>query len=110
MDEVKQELVYDPMTGEKMIVNVDEVNEIINRMPDISADQKAEIDKAVDRIIDERKVKRVGSQVFCVSCGAKKKQLYKWYNSYICCDCRKTLLKIGEENFMKILRGEEDGD
>ena len=76
-------------------------------MSDISKEKQAEIDKAVDRILKNRKVNRTGSSVFCVSCGAKKKQLYKWHNSYICCDCRKTMLKIGEEKFINDLMGEE---
>ena len=74
---------------------------------EISEEQQVEISKAVDRILDERKVKRGGSIVFCVSCDARKRQLYKWHNSYICCDCRKILKNVGEEKFMKALMGEE---
>ena len=48
-----------------------------------------------------------GAKVFCVSCGAQKRTLRKWHNSYLCVDCWKIMQNVGEEQFIKALRGEE---
>lgn len=61
----------------------------------------------VDKALQKLKAKRKGAKVFCVSCGAEKKTLRKWHNSYLCTDCYKIMEKAGEEQFIKGLKGEE---
>lgn len=79
-----------------------------NPMDRLSEEQQEQVKLVADRIIRARKAKRMGSAVFCVSCGARQRTLYKWHNSYICQDCRKILLSVGEEQFLKALRGEDE--
>lgn len=56
-----------------------------------------------------KKQKRTGARVFCVACGAHGRvPLRRWHNSYICNDCWKILQKVGEEKFIKALKGEEE--
>lgn len=62
------------------------------------------IEKALQKLKEQRK----GAKVFCVSCGAQKRTLHKWHNSYICTDCWKILQNVGEEQFIKALKGEAD--
>ena len=64
---------------------------------------------AAKRIIDERKAKRAGARVFCISCGGgTRSPLIRWHNSYICEHCWRILRAIGEEEFMKrILKNAE---
>ena len=61
------------------------------------------VEKALHKLKEQRK----GAKVFCVSCGAQKRTLRKWKNVYICSDCWKIKEQIGEERFMKALKGEE---
>ena len=62
----------------------------------------------VDAILKERqKKKRTGAKVFCVSCGAVNRTLRKWHNSYLCVDCFKIAQNVGDEKFIKALKGEE---
>lgn len=79
-----------------------------NPMEQLNDEQQEQVKLVADRIIRAKKAKRMGSAVFCVSCGARQRTLYKWHNSYICRDCRKILLDIGEEQFLKALRGEDE--
>ena len=79
-----------------------------NPMEQLDDEQQEQVKLVADRIIRAKKAKRVGSAVFCVSCGARQRTLYKWHNSYICRDCRKILLDVGEEQFLKALRGEDE--
>lgn len=62
------------------------------------------VEKALQKLKEQRK----GAKVFCVSCGAQKRTLHKWHNSYICSDCQKILRNVGEEQFIKALKGEMD--
>lgn len=64
-----------------------------------------------EKIMQDRKAHNVikgrGARVFCVSCGAgKRTPLRKWHNSYICQSCWKMLNAIGEEEFIKRIKGE----
>lgn len=69
---------------------------------------KEEYDQDVDSILKERqKGKRTGALVFCVSCGAKNRTLRKWHNSYLCTDCYRIAQNVGDEKFIKALKGEE---
>lgn len=79
-----------------------------NPMEQLNDEQQEQVKLVADRIILAKKAKRMGSAVFCVSCGARQRTLYKWHNSYICRDCRKILLDVGEEQFLKALRGEDE--
>lgn len=65
-------------------------------------DQEALVEKALQKL----KEKRRGAKVFCIGCGAQKRTLRKWHNSYLCTDCYKTMMNIGEEKYIKALRGE----
>ena len=87
--------------------------EIIERTPEnpmeqLNDEQHEQVKLVADRIIRAKKARRMGSAVFCLSCGARQRTLYKWHNSYICRDCRKILLDVGEEQFLKALRGEDE--
>lgn len=62
----------------------------------------------VDKALQKLKAKRKGAKVFCVSCGAEKKTLRKWHNSYLCEDCYKVMKNSGEEKFIKALKGEDE--
>lgn len=62
----------------------------------------------VDKALQKLKAKRKGAKVFCVSCGAEKKTLRKWHNSYLCEDCYKIMKNSGEEKFIKALKGEDE--
>lgn len=66
-------------------------------------DQEALVEKALQKVKEKRK----GVKVFCVGCGAQKRTLRKWKNVYICSDCWKIKEQIGEEQFLKALKGEE---
>ena len=79
-----------------------------NPIEQLSEEQQEQVKLVADRIIRAKKAKRMGSAVFCVSCGARHRTLYRWHNSYICHDCRKILLDVGEEKFLKALRGEDE--
>ena len=68
--------------------------------------QRENYQKTLDGIF-QNKSKRVGAKVFCICCGAEKRTLRKWKNVYICSDCWKIKERIGEERFLKALRGEE---
>ena len=50
---------------------------------------------------------RTKARVFCICCGAQKRTLRKWHNSYLCNDCYKIMMHIGEEKYIKALQGEE---
>ena len=62
----------------------------------------------VDKALQKLKAKRKGAKVFCVSCGAIKRTLRKWHNSYLCTDCYKIMENVGEEQFIKALKGEDN--
>ena len=67
--------------------------------------------KSFQKILDniyKRTDPRSKAQVFCVVCGAQKRTLRKWHNSYLCEDCYKIMLGTGEECFIMALRGETD--
>lgn len=67
------------------------------------------IHERVEQYLENQKRKRVGARVFCVACGAHGRvPLRRWHNSYICNDCWKILQKVGEEKFLKALKGEEE--
>ena len=60
----------------------------------------------VERLRSRNKT-RTRAKVFCVSCGAKQRTLRKWHNSYLCVDCYKIMHRVGEDQFIKALQGEE---
>ncbi len=62
----------------------------------------------IDEILHQKKIRRAGSHVFCVGCGALNVTLYKWRNSYICRNCKKHMETIGEEAFIKAFSGKEN--
>ena len=75
--------------------------------------QRENYQKTLDGIF-QNKSRRVGAKVFCICCGAgKRSPLRKWKTNrktgdaiYICSDCWKIKERIGEEKFMKALKGE----
>lgn len=74
---------------------------------ELSPEEKSLMDKEIAQILHEKRCKRKGAKVFCISCGAgKRSPLRKWRNVYICSDCWKIKERIGEEQFMKALKGE----
>ena len=84
------------------------MDEVINKFAQtlLNGDETKEQD--IDEILKERqKKKRTGAKVFCVSCGAVNRTLHKWHNSYLCTDCFKIAQNVGDEKFIKALRGEE---
>jgi hypothetical protein len=63
-------------------------------------------EELLEKALQKIKEKRKGAKVFCISCGAgNRAPLRKWKNVYICQDCWKIKERIGEEQFMKALRG-----
>ena len=64
-------------------------------------------EELLEKALQQVKEKRKGAKVFCVGCGAQKRTLRKWHNSYLCSDCWKIKERIGEEQFLKALKGEE---
>lgn len=60
-----------------------------------------------ERRLKERQSKRKGALVFCVACGAVKRTLRKWHNSYLCEDCYKIAKNVGDEKFIAALKGED---
>ena len=70
-------------------------------------EEKSLLDKEIARILYKKRCERKGAKVFCICCGAgKRSPLRKWKNVYICFDCWKIKERIGEEKFMKALKGE----
>lgn len=65
-------------------------------------------DDLIDKALQKLKAKRKGAKVFCVSCGAQKRTLRKWHNSYLCEECFKIMKNSGEEQFIKALKGEDE--
>ena len=49
---------------------------------------------------------RTKARVLCIGCGAQKRTLRKWHKSYLCTDCYNIMMNIGEEKYIKALRGE----
>ena len=74
--------------------------EVENEKPVVSEEE-------INKLMKERQSKRKGALVFCVSCGAVKRTLRKWYNSYLCTDCYKIAQNVGDEKFIKALKGED---
>jgi len=62
-------------------------------------------EQTIEKLMKERQAKRTGAKVFCVACGASKRTLHKWHNSYLCKDCFKTATEIGDDRFIKSLQG-----
>ena len=62
----------------------------------------------VEKALQKLKAKRKGAKVFCVGCGAVNRTLRKWHNSYLCTDCYKIMKNVGEEHFIKGLKGEAE--
>lgn len=84
------------------------MDEVINKFAQtlLNGDETKEQD--IDEILKGRqKGKRTGAKVFCVSCGAVNRTLRKWHNSYLCTDCFKIAQNVGDEKFIKALKGEE---
>lgn len=78
----------------------------------LSEDDQTYIRERVEQhlqYLENQERKRVGARVFCVACGAHGRvPLRRWHNSYICNDCWKILQKVGEDRFIKALKGEEE--
>ena len=70
--------------------------------------EKPSYEEEIDEILHLKKIRRAGSHVFCVGCGALNVTLYKWRNSYICRNCKKHMETIGEEAFIKAFSGKEN--
>lgn len=88
---------------------MDSAGENLESKNTLSDDDQNYIHERVDRYLENQKRKRVGAIVFCVACGAHGRvPLRRWHNSYICNDCWKILQKVGEEKFLKALKGEEE--
>ena len=84
------------------------MDELIEKFSEtlLNGDETKEQD--IDEILkDRQKKKRTGAKVFCVSCGAVNRTLRKWHNSYLCVDCFKIAKNVGDEKFIKALKGEE---
>lgn len=73
----------------------------------LTDEQQVEVDRKVNDILQKRKEKRVGARVFCVGCGAgKRTPLRRWHDVYICENCWKMKNAMGEDVFVKRLKGE----
>lgn len=86
------------------------MDEIIKKFSEtlLNGDGTKQDEQDIDAILKERqKKKRTGAKVFCVSCVASKRTLRKWHNSYLCADCFKIAQNVGDEKFIKALKGEE---
>ena len=66
-----------------------------------------DISELTEKALQKLKKKRKGAKVFCVGCGAQKRTLRKWHNSYLCSECHKIMENVGEEKFIKALEGKE---
>ena len=67
-------------------------------------------EKLIEKLLTEKKRQRLGSKVFCVACGASKRTLRKWHNSYLCTDCFKIAKYVGDDNFIQALKGKDTSD
>lgn len=86
------------------------MDEIIKKFSEtlLNGDGTKQDEQDIDAILKERqKKKRTGAKVFCVSCGAVNRTLRKWHNSYLCEDCFRIAKNVGDEKFIKALKGEE---
>jgi len=63
-------------------------------------------EELVEKALQKLKEKRRGVKVFCVGCGAQKRTLRKWHNSYLCSDCYKIMMIVGEKKYIEALRGD----
>lgn len=60
-------------------------NDILN-----GTNPKAEVpEELIEKAMTNLKRQRKGAQVFCVSCGAINRTLYKYGKVYLCRDCKK---------------------
>ena len=64
------------------------------------------MDEEIVKRETELKKKKTNAKVFCVACGAVKRTLRKWHNSYLCEDCYKIAMNVGDEKFIAALKGE----
>ena len=69
--------------------------------------EQPDISELTEKALQKLKEKRKGAKVFCVGCGAQKRTLRKWHNSYLCSECYKIMENAGEEKFIKALEGKE---
>ena len=73
---------------------------------ELSPEEKTLLDKEIAQILYKKRCERKGAKVFCISCGAgNRAPLRKWKNVYICYDCWKIKERVGEEQFLKALKG-----
>lgn len=70
-------------------------------------EQLKQKEELLDSAYKKLQAKRLGAKVFCVGCGAQKRTLRKWHNSYLCSECYKIMENAGEEKFIKALEGKE---
>ena len=63
-------------------------------------------EELLEKALQKVKEKRRGAKVFCVGCGAQKRTLRKWHNSYLYIDCYKIITNIGEGQYINALKGE----
>ena len=64
------------------------------------------MDEEIAKREAELKKKKTNAQVFCVACGAKKRTLRRWHNSYLCEECFRIANDVGDEKFIAALKGE----
>ncbi len=84
------------------------MDEVIKRL-DEAITNGEEIEKPSDEDVESILKKRKNpAKVFCVACGAINRTLRKWHNSYLCVDCFKIAKNVGDEKFIKALKGEEN--
>lgn len=86
MDEVMQKLAHDILNG--------------------TEPEKTKEEELAELLAERYRKKRMEAQVFCVACRAKNRTLRKWHNSYLCEDCYKIAKNVGDEKFIKALKGE----
>lgn len=67
-------------------------------------------EQLIEKLLTKKKQKRVGAKVFCVACGASKRTLRKWHNSYLCTDCFNIAQSVGDEHFIQAMKGKDASD
>ena len=67
----------------------------------LNPEQKEQVNKEVDDILTALKADGRGARVFCVTCGAINKTLYKHGNIYLCKECKRKVEERAKEKESK---------
>ena len=67
----------------------------------LTDEQKEQVEQEADDILLALKANGRGTRIFCVTCGAINKTLYKYGNIYLCKECKRKVEERAKEKESK---------